>query len=224
MTLPFQILDKNKKKYQCFCCATEFTEFEAFKTHITEEHEEGRDYVLCPLQRCQAPVRCLKTHFKVKHPREKMPPVKQTKAIIWKDMHGKKLKHRRPNFIDGDFVSQKMNGKEIHYRSGYERQVYECLEQLPDIVAYDTETLEIPYYLKGERHNYIPDLQIIFADGHIELWEIKPASQTSSPKNTAKRAAAIEYCAIRGWKFQTITEKGIEMLKNRVRLILNEGK
>ena len=223
MTLPFNFPDRFKKIYTCFCCGIEFKEdkFEEFKKHIIDEHEFGRDFVICPL--CLAPVRDIPTHARVKHSGRKMPPVAQTRAIIWKDISGKKLKHRKPHFQDGDFISQKMNGKEVHYRSGYERQIYECLEQLPDIVSYDTEKLRIPYYINGERHEYLPDLQIIFTDGHIEVWEIKPATQTSIPKIVAKRAAAIQYCSIRGWKFQTITEKGIGILKNKVKL-LNEGK
>lgn len=203
-------------------CGKEHTDFEQFKTHIVDEHEEGREYVVCPLARCKAPVRDIPSHFKVKHPKEKMPPVKQTKAIIWKDISGKKLKHKRPNFVEGCFISNKMNGKEIHYRSGYERQVYEYLEQMPEVVAYDAETLEIQYFFEGESHKYIPDIQVIFTDGRIELWEIKPATQTTIPRNEAKWAAAREYCNVRGWKFTVVTEVGIGKLKNRVKKTLNE--
>jgi hypothetical protein len=221
--LPFQDL-KNKKVYTCFCCGIQFkeNEFENFKKHIIDEHEEGRDYLLCPLNRCKTPVRCLKTHFASKHPNEKMPKFKQNRSIIWKDVGGKK--HKKPKFQDGDFFSQK-NGREVHYRSSYERKVYELLEMWPDVVSYFGENcLKINYFIHGEQHYYLPDLQIIFTDGHIEVWEIKPATQTSMPINVAKRNAAIAYCETRNWKFQTITEKGIELLKNKVKLLMNEGK
>lgn len=224
MVLPFDAPDKFLKKYTCFVCGRQFKyeDFELFKSHIIEEHEESRDYVICPLKRCGAPVRCLKSHFKVKHPYEKMPPVKQTKSIIWKDISGKKLKHKKPHFIDGVFISNKMNGKEIHYRSGYEREFYEYLEQLPDVMAYDAETIEIQYFFEGESHKYIPDVQVIYSDGSIVLYEIKPANQTALKINTAKWQAANEYCNIRGWKFVVVTEVGLGKLKNKVKQMLNE--
>lgn len=223
MTLPFETPDRFKKIYTCFCCGIQFkeNEFENFKKHIIETHTEGRDFITCPI--CAAPVRDVPSHCRVKHKGRKIPNIKQTRAIVWKDISGKKLKHKMPKFQDGDFISQK-NGREVHFRSSYERMIYECLEQLPDVVSYFGEKLRIPYYINGEQHDYLPDLQIIFTDGHIEIWEIKPATQTSMPINVAKRAAAIQYCSIRNWKFQTITEKGIELLKNKVKLLLNEGK
>lgn len=222
MTLPFNFPDKSKRKYTCFCCGVEFLDFENFKNHIKSEHTEGRDYVVCPLSRCGSCCRDLPSHFKNKHPSEKMPKFKQNRSIIWKDAGGKK--HKKPKFQDGDFFSQK-NGREVHFRSSYERQIYECLEQLPDVVSYFGENcLRINYFIDGKQHYYLPDLQIIFTDGHIEVWEIKPATQTSMPINVAKRNAAIAYCETRNWKFQTITEKGIELLKNKVKLLMNEGK
>ena len=41
-----------KRKYSCFVCGKEHSDFEAFSAHITETHEEGREYILCPLGRC----------------------------------------------------------------------------------------------------------------------------------------------------------------------------
>ena len=58
-------------------------------------------------------------------------------------------------------------------------------------------------------------------DGHIEIWEVKPASQTSSPKNEAKFAAAEAYCQVRGWKFVVITEVGINKLEKKVKRMIN---
>lgn len=223
MTLPFDIPDKQKRKYQCFVCAREFTEYDNFKSHIVEEHEESRDYVLCPLQRCGAPVRDVKSHFKAKHPYDKLPACKQMKSIIWRDVKGKKIKHK-VHFKEGTFDSTKMNGKQIHYRSGFERDVYQCLELLTEVVAYDAEKVEIPYWYAGERHIYRVDLQIAFTDTSIELWEVKPADQTSDPKNIAKWKAAKEYCLTRGWIFQVITEKELKKLQNKIRLERNEGK
>jgi len=226
MTLPFDLPDKYKRRWQCFVCGQEFNDYKAYKEHIVEKHEESRDYVLCPLKRCGAPVRDLRAHFKTKHRNEKIPGGIQFKATVWRDQKvakgKKKIVTRKPKFMQGILVSNKpmMKGKEVRYRSGYERKVYECLEVLPDILLYDTETEEIPYYLDGERHIYLPDLKIAMADGHTEVWEVKPASQTSSPKNEAKFHAAEDYCHIRGWKFVVITEVGINKLEKKVKRLI----
>lgn len=218
--LPFE-KQPATKRWQCFVCGKEFLEYEPFKQHIIESHDEGREYIICPLQRCMAPIRDLKIHFKVKHPHDKIPKGQQMRPIIWKD-HGKKgkLKTKKPGFRNGDFVSIK-NGKDIHYRSGYECEVYECLEIIPEVVAFDGEPIKngIQYFFKGETHHYYPDISIKFADGHIEIWEIKPATQTSLPVNEAKWAAANEYCNARGWEFIVITEVGIGKLKKKARVI-----
>jgi hypothetical protein len=211
MTLPF----KSAKTWQCFVCGEHLDTFHEFKAHIIENHDEGRDYVSCPLQRCGAPVRDLRLHFKVKHPRDELPKGCQLKAIVWRDKSGKK--NKKPKFKQGSIISQKMNGKEITYRSGYEYDIYECLEVLPEVISYDTEKIKIPYYFKGKRHNYLPDLQIVFSDGAIELWEVKPERQRTLPINQAKWTAAREYCQLRGWRFMVVTETGIKKLKHKVK-------
>ena len=108
MTLPFN-KDNGLRKYTCFVCGHAFDEFETYKAHILENHEEGREYVLCPLTRCGAPVRCVRTHFKAKHPHEKIAPkFGQMKAIIWKDQTAKggKLKQRKPKFRSEEHTSE----------------------------------------------------------------------------------------------------------------------
>jgi hypothetical protein len=146
------------------------------------------------------------------------------KSIVWRDKTRKKgkLKTRKPNFMEGTIISEKMNGKEVHYRSGYEREVYQYLEVLPEVVSYDTETIEIPYFFEGKQHKYLPDLQIVFTDASIEVWEVKPASQTTLPRNEAKWKAARDFCRIRGWKFNVMTEVGIGKLKCKVQQLMND--
>ncbi len=212
--------DNGKRKWQCFVCGLEHAEFDSFRNHITETHEEGREYVICPLNRCNAPVRDINLHFKAKHPNESMPKFHgPNRAIVWKDQRSNKGKSKKPSFREGHFVSIKNNGKEFYYRSSYECEVLECLEQIREVVAYDVEPFNqgIPYLYRGEQHKYFPDLSIQFADGHIEIWEIKPANQTLLDKNEAKWAAANNYCQIRGWQFIVITEVGIGKLKKEVK-------
>lgn len=206
------------KKYTCFCCGVQFEEFKEYKEHIIEEHDEGRDFVICPLERCQTPVRDLRLHFKVKHPSQKCPTKTQIKATIWRDKTpGKdKLKTRKPKFREGYYESIKME-KSFKYRSGYECTVFECLDSLNEIQGFDVEPFEISYIHKGEAKKYIPDIFISYHDGRKEIWEIKPTNQTHLQKNKDKWFAANEACKLRGWKFKVITEKGIEKLKKKVR-------
>lgn len=217
MSLPFQ-KDNSVRNYVCFICGRGYADFDQFKEHIITTHEEGREYVLCPLQRCRAPVRDVKLHFKVKHPTEKeIPKNCQMKAIVWKDFSGKKSKKKKgPIFREGYMVSVKNGGKEMHYRSGLECQVYECLECLSEVIKYDVEPFEIGYFWEGT-HTYTPDLSILFADGHVEIWEVKPSDQTTLPQNLAKWAAAEQHCEVRGWEFSVITEKGLANLKKKIK-------
>jgi hypothetical protein len=214
MTLPFQKPNDAERQYTCFVCGRAYKDFEEFKAHIIEKHQEGREYVLCPLARCGAPVRDVRAHFKVKHPKEPPPKGCQMKAIVWKDQRDPKTgrKKRGMHFNEGDFESAKC-GKKLHYRSGYELEVYKCLEQMPNVKRYDAEPFGIPYWFKGEQHTYFPDLSVQFADGRVEVWEIKPSSQTSYEVNDAKWTAADKWCEARGYHFEVKTEQGIRLLR-----------
>lgn len=213
----WRISDRDKRIWQCFVCGVEFEEYEEFKSHILKEHEEGREYIKCPLHRCDAPVRDLSAHFKSKHPNDKIPKNCQLKASVWRDFRGNRKGTRKPvEFKSGYFTSIK-SGEKFKYRSGYELNVYEALEELNECVKFHGESFKVPYFFLGKSHNYIPDLSIQFNDGSIEIWEIKPSNQTSYDKNKAKWEACNIYCEQRGWKFKVKTEKGIKELQDKVR-------
>ena len=139
------------------------------------------------------------------------------KALVWSDQRDPKSrrKKRQVAFNDGDFVSKK-NGKKIHYRSGYELEVYKCLEQMNSVVSFAGEPFGVPYWFQGEKHQYFPDVMVQFADGHVEVWEVKPKSQTSYEINDAKWTAAAKYCEARNWHFEVKTEYGIKELREQV--------
>ena len=216
--------DKYKRRFQCFVCAVQFDEFEEYSKHIIENHEEGQDYVKCPLTRCQAPVRCVRTHFKAKHPSEKLPQVGQLKATIWRDISPQgKIKKRRPKFREGWHQSTKM-GKNFYYRSGYEKTVYELLDSWHNCTAYEVEPFAIPYIHQGEQHDYTPDVLVSYLNGFMEVWEIKPANQTLLEKNQDKWFAAQRACEARCWGFKVMTESSINKLKKTVKeQYLNES-
>ena len=198
--------DFKKRAYRCFVCSVDFESYEEFRGHIIEDHEEGREYILC--KRCEAPVRDMSMHYKAKHPQAPKPRG-QLKAMVWKDTGGRKkktIRHRQ-----GDFISAKNGGRMIHYRSGWEEKVYSLLEQWNEVVSYTGESVRIPYLWKGREHNYIPDLVIDFIHGR-EIWEIKPSNQTGIKQNQAKWASAKQWCLAGDMKFMVLTEDGMKKL------------
>ena len=95
-----------------------------------------------------------------------------------------------------------------------------------DVVCFKYEGIKIPYFFRGEWHNYIPDLRVDFADGSTEIWEIKPANQTQYEQNKCKWASANNFCLNLGWTFVVLTEVGLGKLKTKIkkqqRRLLNE--
>lgn len=208
---------QEKRCYQCFVCGERYFDFEEFKKHIIDNHEEGREYLICPLERCGSPVRDLKNHYLLRHQHDKMPKCMASRSIIWKDISTKngKMNTKKPHFREGYMVSAK-NGKEMHYRSGMECEVYELLERWNEVHKYEVEPFPVHYSFLGISHNYFPDIRINYVDGVTEIWEVKPSSQTLIAKNKAKWAACNEYCLSRQWSFMVLTEKGLKKLRDKI--------
>ncbi len=208
------------RQFVCFVCGLPFENYNEYRDHIVTNHEEGREYVLCPLARCAAPVRDVRLHFRVKHPKEALPKTGQMRAVVWNDTKAPKKK-KKVGYKEGFHESPKNGGVKLHYRSGYEKSVYECLELWDEVTGFKVESISIEYYFKGKRKRYFPDLLITFKDGHHEVWEIKPKNQKVLEINKAKWVAAEGYCETRKWQFKVIDEDGINSLKQKVRLLLN---
>lgn len=220
MTLPF---GGPAGKYVCFCCGVHFSEYDEFKSHIIDSHEEGRDFVRCPLDHCGAPVRDAKLHIKVKHPKYDFRNFRgQARAIVWHDFSPKGKKTRKPSFKQGKYESTK-TGRVLGYRSGLEERLYKILDQHDEVMSFYSEPFNIDYIHKGQAHKYIPDLFIVFMDGHKEIWEVKPANQTELEQNKNKWKAADDACKIRGWKFEVFTEQRIDKLMHEVKRQKLEG-
>lgn len=119
----------------------------------------------------------------------------------------------------------------IVYRSRWELMVMQKLDSHPDVLEWSSEEINIRYRspLDNRIHRYFPDFYMKRKgqDGKIEsfLIEVKPKAQTKPPKvqngkptkryinevatwgiNSAKWAAAEEFCKDRGWTFMKITE------------------
>lgn len=122
----------------------------------------------------------------------------------------------------------------IVYRSSWERKCMVHFDLSPNILAWNSEDVIIPYISPkdGRVHRYFVDFLIVTLDENkqkqVTLIEVKPLAQTIKPiakqgkskkrflheaityeVNTAKWKAAQAYCDKRGWQFRIMTEKDI---------------
>ena len=119
----------------------------------------------------------------------------------------------------------------IRYRSGWELQFMNFLDNHPSIKQWASEAISIKYEnpIVQKTKSYVPDFFIIYEDAHGnrkgELVEIKPHKETTleaagrSQKaqiqavvNQAKWRAAKEFCDRNGIQFRVVTEH--EMFSN----------
>lgn len=131
-----------------------------------------------------------------------------------------KFKPQNISKYDGDPTN-------IIYRSRWELKLMTRLDNDPGVLKWSSEELRIPYIspVDNKRHVYFPDFKIKKTNGEVIVVEVKPRAQTIPPEvqakktkryinevftwgvNSAKWAAAEDYCKDRGWKFQIMTEK-----------------
>jgi hypothetical protein len=125
----------------------------------------------------------------------------------------------------------KGNVDNIIYRSLWERQVMNWLDDNANVIEWQSEEVAVPYIspVDSRWHRYFPDFiaKMKRPDNSIitVMLEVKPAVQTREPKpskrktqkyitevmtwgvNQAKWKYAQDYCNDRGWEFRLITEK-----------------
>jgi hypothetical protein len=130
---------------------------------------------------------------------------------------------KNPSKYIGDY-------KNIVYRSSWECKVMDWLDRNPDVIAWGSEELTVPYKspVDGRFHRYFPDflIKLRTRDNKLKtlMIEVKPKKQTQPPTqqkrktkqyinevttwgvNQAKWKAANEYCLDRGWEFKILTE------------------
>lgn len=137
-----------------------------------------------------------------------------------------KFSPRNPQKYRGDFTN-------IVYRSTWECRVMTWLDNNDAIIEWGSEELVIPYKspVDNRVHRYFPDFYVKVKQKddtiRVMILEVKPARQTKPPEkkkkvtkqyiqevvtwgvNSAKWAAAREFCADRNWEFKIITEKDV---------------
>jgi len=136
------------------------------------------------------------------------------------------FKPRNPQKYKGDPTN-------IVYRSSWELRLMSYFDERADVIWWKSEETIIPYRspIDGKIHRYFPDFLINTRNkqglNETLMIEVKPLAQTKEPKkqskvtkrylnevytwgtNSAKWAAAEEYCKDKGWKFVIMTEKDI---------------
>ena len=114
------------------------------------------------------------------------------------------------------------------YRSGWEFHVMKTFDEHPNVEAWASESIRIPYRnpFTGKQTIYIPDFFVSFVDVNgkkrVEVIEVKPENQTFKEKagrskhnqahwalNQVKWAVARNYCKQHGFHFRVIGEKDI---------------
>ena len=122
------------------------------------------------------------------------------------------------------------NPNQIVYRSLWERKLMRYCDTNTKVIKWASEEISIPYYNPAKKRmaKYYPDFYMEYIDSEGKkkktLIEVKPLKETQPPKykrrtknvliaeamfqqNTAKWAAAREFCLDQGWEFKIMTEK-----------------
>jgi hypothetical protein len=122
------------------------------------------------------------------------------------------------------------NPHKIVYRSWWEFCFMRKLDKDPNVVAWQSEELVIPYRSPKDRqmHRYFVDFVYRTKDGKTYMVELKPWAQTQPPKkgrknflkesqtfgiNKAKWEAAMAYCKAKGFIFKIVTERELNVGK-----------
>jgi hypothetical protein len=117
-------------------------------------------------------------------------------------------------FITGTFHSNKMNS-DMNYRSSWELRYMEWLEENEDVIAYEYESMVIPYIsnIRTSRvRKYFPDFYVIYADGRSFIVEIKPTRFLSRQTIKKKIAAGHDYALDHGHEYVVLTETDLKQL------------
>jgi hypothetical protein len=213
----------------CWTCGDEQDTKEMVFMHMKDQHEEGIDYIVCPV--CGELVVDMIMHFMNSHNGMSIPNGTQLKITgIAKDFRSIKskemVKQKKRKYKQGFFTSTK-NKKEMHYRSGWELDCYKILENSFAVRDYHVEPFPINYVFAGSSRRYWPDILVNFIDDapgrpSKALVEVKPLSQCPTKDgraetldqavNDAKWQAANNFCIQRSMDFVVWTERSIVKL------------
>ena len=120
-----------------------------------------------------------------------------------------------------------VGNKQPQYRSSWELRIMSFLDNHPNVIQWGSECIRIPYTnpLTGKSTVYVPDFLVRYQDKNgtqrTELVEVKPKKETFMEAaksrrdkayvllNTAKWAAAMQWCSRNGVHFRVLNEDNI---------------
>jgi len=120
----------------------------------------------------------------------------------------KKQKKRKGRYNRGSYTSTKTN-QVCKHRSGWELSYMKWLDANDAVTTWSYEKLVIEYIsnVKSKRvRRYFPDFHVFYADGRVEVIEIKPKRRMTNVAVVKKAKAAIEWCNAHGATYIMLTE------------------
>jgi len=120
----------------------------------------------------------------------------------------KRCRRRKRGCHKGVYVSTK-TGASCSYRSGWELGFMMYLDDSPDVISYEYESLKIPYVANvrfGRTRNYIPDFVVSYVNGMKYIIEIKPSRRVAQATVQKKLAAAQSWAQAHGFVLAVLTE------------------
>lgn len=97
-------------------------------------------------------------------------------------------RRRKKRYITGIHHSPKCKTP-INYRSSWELTVALYLDQDPNVLSYEYESINIRYAIAGRYRTYTPDFLILYKDGKKVIVEVKRADKLTDRKVIAKATA-----------------------------------
>lgn len=123
---------------------------------------------------------------------------KMSAIVSQQFVDGKRQAYGKNYHQKGYIFAKKMN-KDVFFRSSWEKQVIEWLDQSSTVKSFEYEPCSIQYELvegnRTHKRHYVPDFIIEFVDNHKEMWEIKPKAFFCSDKTISKEKAAKIFCS-----------------------------
>ncbi len=135
----------------------------------------------------------LKKHFASEDEKKLVGYLVKKKRIKKVNVYFNKKKDGAVKYFSGKFYSKK-NKTTYIYRSSYELKCFIQLEQDKTVDSYLSEGMSMPYKdSKGANRTYIPDLLVLYKDGSMCVFEIKPLEMVKDADVQLKAQACRKY-------------------------------
>ena len=129
-------------------------------------------------------------------------------------------RRRKRHYITGVHNSPKC-ALPINYRSGWELTVAQYLDQDPEVLSYEYESIIIRYAVSGKYHSYTPDFLVVYKGGKKVVVEVKRADKLMDRKVVAKATATRKWLKenkLDDYEYQFWTNSVIEAFKKVLEL------